>query len=365
MTASIHVNQLGCGYGDTAVLRGIDLSVTAGRIHALIGLNGAGKTTLMRGVLGTLTPTFGTVTVFGQPAATADAAVWRRYPRPERNRPGEAVLRPGLGRRTGGQVVTALNAAIEFEWLKLRRATVTWVATAVLVLAVPLLAAGLLAASRSDSDSQLALKARTMVTDTGWSGQFMVTGQILSVAVLIVVGIVACWTLGREFTDHTIGALLSSPTSRGLLASAKFLVVTVWAMVTCAAAVITTVLAGLATGSGGIAWQDWTIFGKLFLAALLTIGLTAPLALAASLGRGYLTGIAILFGVLVVTQIATAAGLGGWFPYAAPGLWLGLGGPEAAAAITTPQLLLPIPVTIAAIAASLLWWNSAKATRSR
>ncbi|MGH8876793.1 MAG: ABC transporter ATP-binding protein [Stackebrandtia sp.] len=78
MTTSIQVNQLDCGYGDTAVLRRVDLSVAAGRIHALIGLNGAGKTTLMRSVLGTLTPRSGTVTVFGQSAATAGPAVWRR-----------------------------------------------------------------------------------------------------------------------------------------------------------------------------------------------------------------------------------------------------------------------------------------------
>ncbi|MGH8876794.1 MAG: ABC transporter permease [Stackebrandtia sp.] len=259
--------------------------------------------------------------------------------------------------------MNAITAAVEFEWLKLRRATVTWVASAVLVLVVPLLAAGFLAAGRSDSASQLALKARAMVTDTGWSGQFMVTGQILSVAVLIVVGIVASWAFGREFTDRTIGGLLSLPTSRVQLASAKFLVVTGWAILTCAAAAITTVIAGLATGTGGIGPQDWAVLGKMFLAALLTIALTAPLALAASLGRGYLTGIAILLSIVVVTQIATTAGLGGWFPYAAPGLWLGLGGPEAAAEVTGVQLLLPVPVGAAAVTESLLWWNSPAATR--
>ncbi|ADD43323.1 hypothetical protein Snas_3665 [Stackebrandtia nassauensis DSM 44728] len=261
--------------------------------------------------------------------------------------------------------MNTMSAAIGFEWLKLRRARLTWVATVVLGLAVPLLSTGLLAAARSDSTSQLAVKARTMATETGWSGQFTVAGQFLSVAVLVVVGVVACWIFGREFTDRTVAGLLSLPTTRIQFAVAKFTVLSAWATVTCALAAVTIVVAGLVTETGALRAHDWAVLGKLFLAALLTIILTAPLALASSLWRGYLAGIGILFGLLVVTQLATAAGLGGWFPYAAPGLWLGLGGTDAAAAITLPQLLLPLPIGLGAAVATLLWWNGNGPTENR
>ncbi|ADD43324.1 ABC transporter ATP-binding protein [Stackebrandtia nassauensis] len=78
MTTVASVAKLGFAYPATPVLHDVDMTVHAGHIHALIGLNGAGKTTLMRAVLGMLTPDTGTATLFGQPAATAPALVWKR-----------------------------------------------------------------------------------------------------------------------------------------------------------------------------------------------------------------------------------------------------------------------------------------------
>ncbi|MDJ0376650.1 ABC transporter ATP-binding protein [Cryobacterium sp. PH31-L1] len=62
--------------GGTVVLRDVSLTVQPGEIHALVGLNGAGKTTLMRTLLGMLTPTSGTVSLFGEPVAALSAAGW-------------------------------------------------------------------------------------------------------------------------------------------------------------------------------------------------------------------------------------------------------------------------------------------------
>lgn len=50
--------------GDVGV-RGIDLQVDPGQIHALVGLNGSGKTTFMRLLLGMIRPDAGSVQVAG------------------------------------------------------------------------------------------------------------------------------------------------------------------------------------------------------------------------------------------------------------------------------------------------------------
>ena len=54
-------------YGDTAVVKGVDIHVKKGEIYALLGRNGAGKTTIMKMLSGLSRITKGTVHMFGQP----------------------------------------------------------------------------------------------------------------------------------------------------------------------------------------------------------------------------------------------------------------------------------------------------------
>lgn len=59
------------------VLRGVDLAVAPGEVHALIGFNGAGKSTLMRIALGMLRATAGSVRIDGVEVEAAGPATWR------------------------------------------------------------------------------------------------------------------------------------------------------------------------------------------------------------------------------------------------------------------------------------------------
>jgi len=60
------VSGLHAGYGETDVLRGVDLAVDAKEIVAILGSNGAGKSTLNRAISGVLRATKGSVCFAGQ-----------------------------------------------------------------------------------------------------------------------------------------------------------------------------------------------------------------------------------------------------------------------------------------------------------
>jgi len=75
---ALEAERLGKRYGRLWALRDCTLAMPEGRIVALVGPNGAGKTTLLQLVAGLLTPTEGTVRVFGEAArANTPAALAR------------------------------------------------------------------------------------------------------------------------------------------------------------------------------------------------------------------------------------------------------------------------------------------------
>jgi branched-chain amino acid transport system ATP-binding protein len=72
----LELRGISAGYGDTTVLRDIDLVVAPGEVVALLGPNGAGKTTLIRAIAGQVRAAAGTVALDG--ADVTRAPVFRR-----------------------------------------------------------------------------------------------------------------------------------------------------------------------------------------------------------------------------------------------------------------------------------------------
>lgn len=81
VAAMLEIRGLEAGYGMVTVLRGVDLSVPAGRIVAVLGANGAGKTTLNMTISGLVRARAGSITFDGRridglsPPAIAEAGL--------------------------------------------------------------------------------------------------------------------------------------------------------------------------------------------------------------------------------------------------------------------------------------------------
>ncbi len=65
-------------YPQQLALDNLNLTVHQGDIYGLVGRNGAGKTTLLKTLLQLITPTAGTLTLFGKPVDQAHIAMLRR-----------------------------------------------------------------------------------------------------------------------------------------------------------------------------------------------------------------------------------------------------------------------------------------------
>jgi branched-chain amino acid transport system ATP-binding protein len=70
----LRIEGLTAGYDRAAVIRGVDLTVGAGQIVALLGANGAGKTTTLRAVSGLVKPMDGRVLFDGSDLAKVSAS---------------------------------------------------------------------------------------------------------------------------------------------------------------------------------------------------------------------------------------------------------------------------------------------------
>jgi ABC-2 type transport system permease protein len=100
----------------------------------------------------------------------------------------------------------------------------------------------------------------------------------------------------------------------------------------------------------------------LIITAVMSWLLVSILALAASVGRGYLPAVGVMFLMVFLAQIVAALGYGHIFPWSVPGVFSGLAGTDRPA-VGPIGIVLVAVVGAAGIGATLAWWRNADQSR--
>lgn len=259
-----------------------------------------------------------------------------------------------------------MREALWAELLKVRRSRLPWITA--LAFTIAALVCGMFMfiladPARARAFGLLGGKAQLSGASADWPGHLALLAQAVAVGGLGIYGLIAVWLFGREFSDHTATDLLALPTSRTAVVAAKFAIAALWALL------LALLLAGLGLLIGTLlALPGWSaptaIEGvtRIVAAAALAALTTTPLALAASVGRGYLAAVGVLFAIIFAAQVIAVLGYGAVFPWSVPALYVGLAGPGQDPP-GLAGLLLVLATGAAGVVATALWWNRADHTR--
>lgn len=257
------------------------------------------------------------------------------------------------------------RAALRCELLKARRSRVP--ALTALGFSIAPVVGGLFMVivrdpERARSWGLITTKAQIFAGAADWSTFLGLIGQMVALGGLLLFALVTAWVFGREFADRTAKTLLAVPTSRTATVLAKAAVAAAISLTLAVWVVALGLLIGAGLGLPGGSAVVLGAVGRIAVVALLTTLLLTPVALVASVGRGYLAPLAFALLTLFLAQIAGATGWGEWFPWTVPALLSGAAGPEAAA-LGPVSYLLVAATSLAGLVATATWWSRADHAR--
>ncbi|VVJ22101.1 bacitracin ABC transporter [Amycolatopsis camponoti] len=259
-----------------------------------------------------------------------------------------------------------MRGALWAEVLKARRSRLPWVTVLAFTVAGvfgTLVMFVLQDLSRARALGLLGTKASLTGGSADWPASFALLAQIVAVGGVGVFGLVVIWLFGREFSQHTIKDLLALPTARTTVVGAKFAVAALWCLALAGYLLLLGLLLGTTIGLRG--WSAAVAargLGEVLATAVMTILLVTPFAFAASLGRGYLAGVAALITAVFLAQVVALVGYGRYFPWSVPALFTGLAGPGHDPPGVVGYLLVLL-VGATGVATTAAWWRGADQDR--
>ena len=212
--------------------------------------------------------------------------------------------------------------AIAAEWMKLKHLhAVTWSAT--LFVFMPLMLAFMLYLGKTPematSSGMFSMKTG-MFVDYEWNGFFMAVLQAGAGLGMVGSGFVISFVFGREYSENTMKDLLALPTQRWKIVSAKFIISFMWSLLLLMVMLLVVLVSGWILDLQAEVQLVWDMSMKFMLMSLMTVMITAPFAILASVFKGIMAPLAACIIALIVGNLVTTIGMGPFFPWTIPAL---------------------------------------------
>jgi len=194
---------------------------------------------------------------------------------------------------------------------------------------------------------------------TDWPAYLGLNRLVIAAGGFILSTFIISWVFGREFVDGTLKDMLAVPVHRLSIILAKFIVSAAWSVCVILVILGLGLILGLIIKLPGCT-AEVILHGNIraINTACLVVIVALPIALFASIGRGYILPIGMGVLILMLTNLVAIAGWGDYFPWAVPGLYA-----QGENTLPTVSYLIAVLTGAAGVAATHFWWKYADQDR--
>jgi ABC-2 type transport system permease protein len=206
----------------------------------------------------------------------------------------------------------------------------------------------------------ISTKAQLFAATANWETYLNLFSQAIAIGGTIIYSFIAAWVFGQEYIDKTITDLLVLPTSRTMIVSAKFTLITLWCFLYSLLSLFTGIALGFIIKLPG--FNNQLLLNGIYsyiIISLLAVLLAWAVAFIANISKSYFPAIGFAIFMIILAQIVGVLGWGKYFPWAIPVIYSQITGP---AHLSLVSFLIVLITGFLGVLGTIGWWRYADHT---
>jgi ABC-2 type transport system permease protein len=203
----------------------------------------------------------------------------------------------------------------------------------------------------------ISTKAQLFAGTASWAAYLNLFCQAIAIGGIIIYSFIASWVFGQEYIDKTITDLLVLPTSRTIIVSAKFILISLWSFLYSLLALSIGVIFGFILKLPGYSSQLlWDGIYRYIIISLLAVLLSWAIALIANICKSYFPAIGFAVFMIILAQIIGVLGWGEYFPWSIPSIYSQI---TLNAHLSPVSYFIVLITGLAGLLGTVGWWRYA------